>query len=167
VTVGRRETPARAGEWAANVRIELARELHCRGSMRSTILFLSILAGGCAISGEEAPSTEATTVAEDLEPAAETAGARPLALLIDAAGRVEIKRRGSTRWERIGAACVRSTRCSALHRGDLLRAPRGASAKISCVQSRGCRNGSAWCRSSSSWPLPDDGLPWGVANVCG
>ena len=41
-----------------------------------------------------------------------------------------------------------------LQNGDLLKARKGSKTMIRCTA------------NSSSWSVPDDGLPWGVANVC-
>ena len=41
-----------------------------------------------------------------------------------------------------------------LQNGDLLKARKGSKTMIRCMS------------NSSSWSVPDDGLPWGVANVC-
>jgi hypothetical protein len=41
-----------------------------------------------------------------------------------------------------------------LYLGDLLRVAKGATVVIQCKTDK------------TTWPVPDDGLPWGVANTC-
>ncbi|MCL6432988.1 MAG: hypothetical protein K6T90_02035 [Leptolyngbyaceae cyanobacterium HOT.MB2.61] len=61
-------------------------------------------------------------------------------------GSVELKRGGSDyRPVSVGEP---------LYSGDLLRVRRGSKAEIQCSANK------------TTWTVPDNGLPWGVANVC-
>jgi hypothetical protein len=69
-----------------------------------------------------------------------------IAKLIEAKGTVTLERNDSS---------PRSARKGEpLYLGDLLIAEDGTEAVIQCTV------------DGSTWPLPDNGLPWGVANTC-
>ena len=69
-----------------------------------------------------------------------------LAEMIQVTGEVKLKRRGDEyRQAKAGEA---------LQFGDLLKASKGSKGIIRCSI------------NFSTWTVPDDGLPWGVANVC-
>lgn len=69
-----------------------------------------------------------------------------LAQVVQVTGEVKLKRRGNEyRQAKAGEP---------LQFGDLLKASKGARGIIRCSV------------NFSTWTVPDDGLPWGVANVC-
>lgn len=68
-----------------------------------------------------------------------------IAELIEAKGNVTLQRNGSSRLVQKGEP---------LYLGDLLVAEKGATAVIQCNIGK------------TTWTLPDEGLPWGVANTC-
>ena len=69
-----------------------------------------------------------------------------LAEVVQVTGEVKVKRRGEEyRLAKTG---------DRLQFGDLLKASKGARGTIRCSVDQ------------SNWTIPDDGLPWGVANVC-
>lgn len=72
----------------------------------------------------------------------------PIAYLIEINGTVELKREGSSDYE----VMIRDG--EPLYFGDLLRVQKGAKAVIRCTS------------NSATWPVPDDGVPRGVANTC-
>ncbi len=76
-----------------------------------------------------------------------TAQSRPaIATVISVSGRVEVRQ---------GTANYRLAKPGeTLARGDLMRAQRGARGVVRCRA------------NASTWVIPDDGLPWGIANVC-
>lgn len=72
--------------------------------------------------------------------------ARPIAQMSEIRGRVEIKRGQSNyRMVRVGEP---------LYMGDLVRVQKGARGIVRCTS------------NSTTWTVPDDGVPWGVANTC-
>jgi hypothetical protein len=75
------------------------------------------------------------------------AQSRPvIATVISVSGRVEVKQ---------GTANYRLAKPGeTLARGDLMRAQRGARGVVRCRA------------NASTWVVPDDSLPWGIANVC-
>jgi hypothetical protein len=69
-----------------------------------------------------------------------------LAEMVQVTGEVKLKRRGQEyRLARAGEP---------LQFGDLLKVGKGSRGTIRCAVNR------------STWTVPDDNLPWGVANVC-
>ncbi|AFY30926.1 hypothetical protein [Calothrix sp. PCC 7507] len=62
-------------------------------------------------------------------------------------GRVELKRENSPNYSL-------TQRGEKLHLGDLLRVAKGVKVVIQCNLNK------------TNWIIPDDGLPWGVANTC-
>lgn len=72
---------------------------------------------------------------------------RPIAQMIRLEGKVELKSEGKPTY--------RPARLNEwLFHGDLLRVPKGARGVIRCTS------------DSTSWTIPADGLPRGVANTC-
>jgi hypothetical protein len=71
----------------------------------------------------------------------------PIAQIIRAIGKVELKRENQP-------AYLPVTKGTYLYFGDLLRASRGASVVVRCSV------------DETTWSVPDDGIPWGVANTC-
>ncbi|HIK17913.1 MAG TPA: hypothetical protein IGS53_21855 [Leptolyngbyaceae cyanobacterium M33_DOE_097] len=70
----------------------------------------------------------------------------PLATVVSVTGKVEVKQ---------GNAAYRQLKSGeTLMQGDLMRSNRRSRGVIRCLA------------NSSTWVVPDDGLPWGVANVC-
>jgi hypothetical protein len=77
---------------------------------------------------------------------AQVAQNNAIAQMVKAEGKVELKR---------GKADYRPAQAGeALFRGDLLKVQRGSRGVIRCTT------------DASTWAVPDDGLPWGVANTC-
>lgn len=72
----------------------------------------------------------------------------PIAYLIEVKGTVELKREGSSDYE------VMTRDGKPLYFGDLLLVQKGAKAVIQ------------YTSNSATWPVPDDGVPRGVANTC-
>ncbi|MFB2978563.1 hypothetical protein [Microseira sp. BLCC-F43] len=70
-----------------------------------------------------------------------------VAQLIEVRGRVELKKEGEQKYNRVNTS-------QPLYRGDLLRVQRGSRAVIRCTS------------NSTTWTVPDDGVPWGVTNTC-
>jgi carbonic anhydrase/acetyltransferase-like protein (isoleucine patch superfamily) len=69
-----------------------------------------------------------------------------IAQMIRVEGKVELKR---------GKADYRiAEQGESLFRGDLLKVQRGSRGVVRCTS------------DSSTWTVPDDGLPWGVTNTC-
>lgn len=72
--------------------------------------------------------------------------ARPIAQMSEIRGRVEIKR-GQSNYRTV-------TVDEPLYMGDLVRVQKGARGVVRCTS------------NSTTWTVPDDGVPWGVANTC-
>jgi hypothetical protein len=70
-----------------------------------------------------------------------------VARLIEVRGTVELKSEGESKYNRVN-------RGQNLYMGDLLRVRRGSRAVIRCTS------------NSTTWTVPDDGVPWGVTNTC-
>jgi hypothetical protein len=70
----------------------------------------------------------------------------PIAKLIEGRG-VELKREGWLNYRPTSAG-------TDLNRGDLLRVQKGGRGVIRCTY------------NSTTWTVPDDGVPWGVTNTC-
>jgi hypothetical protein len=62
-------------------------------------------------------------------------------------GKVEVKRKKSSQYKQIKEN-------EGLYSGDLLRVQKGSKGIIRCTS------------NSTTWTIPDDGLPIGVANTC-
>jgi hypothetical protein len=75
------------------------------------------------------------------------AQAKEIATLQHRSGSVEIKRPGED-------AYSSANKDRTLYHGDLIRVKTGSQATIRCKQ------------DNSVWKIPDDGVPWGVANFC-
>jgi hypothetical protein len=71
----------------------------------------------------------------------------PIAQMVRVQGTVEIKPDGKPTYRRVKVDEL-------LYRGDLLRAVRGSRGVFRCI------------RDSTTWTVPADGLPRGVANYC-
>lgn len=71
----------------------------------------------------------------------------PIAKLVSAQGKVELKRDGQLNYR---AAVVNES----LYYGDLLRVQRNSRGVIRCTS------------DSTTWTIPADGVPRGVANTC-
>jgi len=71
----------------------------------------------------------------------------PIAQLIEVRGKVELKRENRSTY-------AQTTKGAYLYFGDLLRIAKGAKAVVKCSV------------DETTWTVPDDGIPWGVANTC-
>lgn len=71
----------------------------------------------------------------------------PIAQLIEVRGKVELKRENRSTY-------TQTAKGTYLYFGDLLRVAKKAKAVVKCSV------------DETTWTVPDDGIPWGVANTC-